>query len=181
MWRCYFKAMTRKDLDQWAQRFSTDLGTGGGRAPFDRIVRHHHTEIQRLLDAHLTFPTLAAALARVGAVRANGRPYSSDQLYMAVRRAASSLEHRPERASAMKMKSGSQSAEVALPSLLTKNGDRPASADQRFMAAPAPLAGASVPKESAQRSNAASSNQETHRDLTDEDVRAALKRIRRPN
>lgn len=170
--------MTRKELDQWAQRFSTDLGTGIERAPFDRIVRHYHSEIQRLLDAHLTFVTLAAALARAGAVRADGRPYSPDQLYVAVRRAASSPGRQRARASASEkqVKLRNVDDRTSMPRR-NRSGGVPPTEDQVF----GPGGGAPVLETSARRFDAISSTPETNRDLTDEDISAALRRIRKPD
>jgi len=83
------RSMVRDDVDQWARRFSADLGSGEARAPFDRIVRRYLSDIQALLDRDLTFPTLAAALTRAGALRHDGNPYRPDHLYVAVNRAVS--------------------------------------------------------------------------------------------
>jgi hypothetical protein len=170
--------MARKELDQWAQRFSIDLGTGVERAPFDRIVRHYLFEIQHLLDAHLTFVTLAAALSRAGAVRANGRPYSPDQLYVSVRRAVSALDRQRTRSSAPENQVKLRNANNCPPSPpRSRSGGVPATEVHAFK----PSSGAFVPETSARRFDAPPSTIEKNRDLTDEDISAALRRIRKSN
>jgi hypothetical protein len=72
--------MRDHDIDQWAQKFAADLIIGADRVPFDRVVRRHLDDINRLRGTGLTWASLAAALERAGAVRSGGRPYTPDQL-----------------------------------------------------------------------------------------------------
>jgi hypothetical protein len=72
--------MRDNDIDQWARKFAADLIIGTDRVPFDRVVRRHLDDINKLRSTGLTWASLAAALERAGALRSGGRPYSPDQL-----------------------------------------------------------------------------------------------------
>jgi hypothetical protein len=86
--------MTRHTLDRWAKNLAALLQSNGPRLPFDRAVRHHVKDLATLVEFGFTFPALAAALARHGARRTDGRPFSADQLHAAFRRAAAASRRR---------------------------------------------------------------------------------------
>lgn len=85
--------MTQQTPNQWANSFFEDLILDGERVPLERVVRQHRNAIADFRSRGLTWRALANLLKSAGAVKEDGRPYSSDHLRVAFDRTSTTASH----------------------------------------------------------------------------------------
>jgi len=166
--------MTRSELAIWAKAFAADLGSNDARVPFDRVVRKHLAGLEALLAGGLTFTTIATAISRAGGARPNAGLYTDKHLWTALRRARA----RPQ-------------LEKRLRSAPSRSEKRPSPLRGEPAVAPARRIvagdGESASPPSSPRVKAGQSHQrlenprntDSSGDLSNEDILAALDRVRR--
>lgn len=164
--------MARTVLDSWAHTFVTDLGSDGAWVPFDRAVFRHRQQLEGFLARGLTYSSLAGAIDRAGGRRPDGRSYTDKQLNTALRRARRYAEN-------------SKQASVPAPSPMPEwpRPLRPTDATERISArrpgvSSQSSAGGSSPNTVSPLPSHILSG-DLDQDLSDEDISAALARIRR--
>jgi len=83
--------MDRAQRDEWAKAFVADLEVAGERIPFEQVVAKHFAVLDELnREIRRKWVSIAAILARAGAMRQNGRLYNPGQLRAAVSRVRNS-------------------------------------------------------------------------------------------
>lgn len=162
--------MVRAELDGWARDFAADHGCDDVTIPFDRVVLRHLPRIEALLTRGLTFTVLAHAITRAGVQRKDGRAYSDKQLNTAVRRARSqesmtSPSPRP--------RSPPAAAPRATTEVVSRRPSDQAASSPRQVDPPT----SDLPHPPSTRTTPPAVGLD--QDLSSEDIRAALQRIRR--
>lgn len=74
------------------QALASDLQVAGERVPLDRVVKRHRQALSRARDAGLPWEALARLLAKTGARRSSGEPFSSHQLRASFARATKGID-----------------------------------------------------------------------------------------
>ncbi|MCJ2098617.1 hypothetical protein [Methylobacterium sp. E-046] len=164
--------MVRAELDGWARDFAADHGCEDVTVPFDRVVLRHLPRIEVFLTRGLTFTVLAHAITRAGVQRKDGRAYSDKQLNTAVRRAR-------YQASMTSPSPLPRSPPVAAPRATTEVVSR--RLRDRAAATPTPRPTIQSTSDLTQPSpdRTAPPVADPDKELSSEDIRAALQRIRR--
>ena len=164
--------MVRTDLDRWARDFAADHGCDDVTVPFDRMVLRHLPRIEALLARGLTFTTLAHAITRAGVQRKDGRAYSDKQLNMAVRRARSHTSASSPSPS-LQPRSPPMAATRAATEVVSRRPRGRAASSPR----PVDWPTSDLPHPSSPQTTPPAVGLD--QDLSSEDIRAALRRIRR--
>lgn len=71
--------MARETLQAWAKRFVADLSVDGEPIAFDRVLRRHLANVDRLRSQGLSWLSIANAVTQAGGRRRDGRPFSPAQ------------------------------------------------------------------------------------------------------
>lgn len=85
--------MTDEDIENWAQKFASDLTIAGERVPLDRVIATHLRSFEALRAKGMTWRAIANVLSRAGACRPDGSPISHDQLRADVARSRRKMVH----------------------------------------------------------------------------------------
>ncbi|WP_419829834.1 hypothetical protein [Methylobacterium sp.] len=166
--------MMQTDLDEWAKEFASDLGSDNARVPFDRVISRHRLRLDGFIAHGLTYATLAKAITRAGGRRPDGTPYSDKQFNSALRRAQRSARDADAPSPPPPSPASKPTPRHPPNNALRRRMDR---APQKPVVPPAtPPATALHPPPS---NSAFIRPTDQDRDLSDEDIRAALLRIRR--
>ena len=72
--------MDKSEINKWLAGFVSDLTVGGERIPLDRVIEARLAGLQSLRDLGLTWQAIATMIARAGGSRSDGTPISAAQL-----------------------------------------------------------------------------------------------------
>lgn len=79
--------MSEAEIISCLEELASDLQVAGERVPLDRVVKRHRQALASAREAGLPWEALARLLAKTGARRSSGEPFSSHQLRASFARA----------------------------------------------------------------------------------------------
>lgn len=163
--------MAWADLNSWAHIFVADLGSDGAWVPFDRAVSRHRHQLEDFLGRGLTYSSLAGAIDRAGGRRPDGRSYTDKQLNTALRRARRYAENK-----SAAPPTPSPKPEQPRPQRPTATAEQMSTHGRRVHIQ---KAAENITKNAALPSVIQTGADDLNQELSNEDIRAALARIRR--
>lgn len=84
--------MSEAEIISRLEELASDLQVAGERVPLDRVVKRHRQALASAREAGLPWEALARLLAKTGARRSSGEPFSSHQLRASFARATKNTD-----------------------------------------------------------------------------------------
>lgn len=84
--------MSEAEIISRLEELASDLQVAGERVPLDRVVKRHRQALASAREAELPWEALARLLAKTGARRSSGEPFSSHQLRASFARATTETD-----------------------------------------------------------------------------------------